>query len=590
MEYSAQQLAAIHATGHTLVTACPGAGKTRVIIQRSIELLKNPSNKLALVTFTRAAADEMRSRIAAQTKSTRLVVKTFHAYLCAQHRSLHSKRKLIGNVDRRNLIFQTINMAEETFSYEAMQEIIESHGANLYPDDLKNKEPDAWHAYSIYRHLLTEHNYIDLPGICRDVVLALREGVLNTLPITHLLVDEFQDIDDIQLAWVTEHVKRGVQVTVVADDDQSIYAFRHSLGYTGLQRFQHIAHPTQVVLDTCYRCPEDVLDAADALISQNHDRHPKQLVSATGEAGTLLQILCINDKQEAEVIAAQLPTHKGTKAVLARSNAQLDKIEAVLRVAGLTYQRLSGRTFWENQVCTLFLGFIQSLENPQNSIGIQSVMAYLGVKQDAIARYVDLLRANTGVVPTQTLSEAGLPETLQAYNEILMTYKTMQQDGETWQASVLFATNWLISRYKKVDNDYLFQRRANTTTIAADAFCSVQGDIEDVLQKLLNPRPRPAFDHDNDQTIYVATFHAAKGLEFDTVWIKAADVDTKNIEPPVLEEERRLFYVAMTRTKSTLYISYIEKPPAFLQEIATVQKKKKKTKPAQNQQQERVHA
>jgi len=563
MPYTESQQEGINHDGHLMITACPGSGKTRVITERAVRLLNNLSNKIALVTFTRAAAEEMRHRTDKMSRSNRKEIKTFHSFLCQQYTQLKTNLRIASFVQIKNILYRTLNKSHIALDYSDLQVLVETHGSNLYPDDLKNSNPDEWSVYKIYCELLAEHGVIDLHGICRDVVLGIREGSISPLAVTHLLIDEFQDVDNIQLAWIDEHVKRGVQVTVVADDDQSIYAFRRSLGYEGLQRFIKLTNPKLVVLDTCFRCPSQILDPASLLIDNNSNRIPKVLTSFKGGTGQILHVACTSTVEQANAVSTVLGANKGTRAVLSRKNVDLDLIESALKVEGHNCIRLSGRPFWEIESCSLLVSFIHSLNQPSSHLGLQSILSYLNVDEDVISSYSTKVSNQSGAIDDTDLFEYSLT-TIDTINKVFSRFG--QQQTTDWKKAVQDATAAIILLYKGFDERYTFNRRSALTQSACDAICQYKGSLSDVLINIQSPLKKKR-DIEDDGTIVLGSFHSSKGLEFDNVWIVNADeFKEDDLETSELEEERRLFYVAMTRSITNLYISTTNKPSLFLYE------------------------
>ncbi len=583
MVFTENQLRAIQAEGHLMVSACPGSGKTRVITERAARLLENANNNIALVTFTRAAAEEMQHRVSQRATTDRVTVKTFHAFALMQYKQSPNPGKIASSLVIRNILFRIMNEQRvrdeegDTYAYSDLKEIIEEFGCLLYPQDIKHENRHKWTVYRVYQQYLKEQGYIDLQGISRQVVLEMRQGRLSPLPVTHLLIDEYQDIDNIQLAWVEEHIKRGIQVTVVADDDQSIYAFRRALGYSGLEQFQQIAKPEQVILDDCFRCPTQVLEHAARLIQHNTRRVAKTLRTHTHKPGAITHVQCLDNTQEGEVVATVLGTTPGSRAVLARKNAELDEIDSALQAHGVDFIRLTGRRFWDSETASLYVALLESLLDTSKSLGIYSVLSYAGADEAKTRAYIESLSAAATAYP---LAGDSLSPSIQEFNQSLLRFQSMI--GQDWRVAIEWATDYLLALYEDNENSYSYRKHRHVLELARDtilkAVTRTGADGVDGLSQVLSNIHREAarsqeLELDQDKLLLL-TMHGAKGLEFDVVWIVRANAqDTDEVSQVEIEEERRLFYVAMTRTKQRLYISSREDtgPSRFLIEAGLIQ-------------------
>lgn len=568
MEFTLQQQAAIDEDNHTLVTACPGAGKTRVIIERAARLLQNRNNNLAMVTFTRAAAFEMQQRLRERITTERAKINTFHKFAILQFYEMDSQMTMASNSAVTSAIWSVINILNSGYTYEETRSIIEELNSELYPKELKNIDKERWDMYRIYRRMLEKQNLVDLSEVFRMVVLAIREGELSPLPVTHLLVDEFQDSDAVQLAWVEEHVKRGINVTVVGDDDQSVYAFRKSLGYAGIESFLRITQATVHKLETCFRCPQEITDHAGLLINENHYRMDKNVYSYKGPGGEIVHVACESDEEEAEGIVNIMQHLSGTTAVLARRNLDLDEAECHLAANNIPYQRTSSQQFWLRQVVSMYLQLLVTITHPSQTLGVCVVLAYLKLDNKVIERYRKALEDQKSMDVSQV--DTGNDLTLESLTQLIVDSRI---NLNSWKPMVKKVAGWLCKQIiSSSKSRHLSEKNCRLVELASQAIISLEGDLPAILKRLQTQRKdKPSEVTEN--VITLCTFHSSKGLEFDNVWLVRADCfDDSEMSVDELEEERRLFYVAMTRSKERLYISTTQKEPSrFLFEAGLIQ-------------------
>jgi superfamily I DNA/RNA helicase len=571
MEFTTAQSDAIQNEGHTIITACPGAGKTRVLIERSARLLRSQTNNLALVTFTRAATEEMKVRISQRVQTKRASINTFHGFACRQFRTLRNGKKIASSIETRNAIWSAIRITKTKLTYDEAAGVIEQYNGQLYPNRLEQDDKHAWDVFNTYEKIMEKNNLVDLSQVTRNVVIGLREGDIHPLPVSHILVDEFQDIDAIQLAWVEEHYKRGTEITVVADDDQSIYAFRRSLGYEGIKRFEQLTKPNHFILDTCFRCPSEITDHASVLIDYNTKRVSKTVHSFKGPGGYITHVKCESDEEEGRTITKMIPHLRGRTAILARRNSDLDTVESMMRANDIACERITGRPFWDNEPAAMYLSLLVSLIDTSKLLGVTTTLTYFDIDQDRIHEYCDYLEQATSEEKPST------NRIIKNLHKCLLATQEAYRAGDN-QKVANTVKDWLVEYYERAilpGNRASLNKansRINVTEMAAKAIASIGGELKQNLLRLQQSKPQK--QESNKDAIKLGTFHSSKGLEFNNVWlIQINEFDVNSLLPDDLEEERRLFYVAMTRAEDQLYISSTKKTPSlFVYQAGLIQK------------------
>ncbi len=162
MEFTTAQSDAIQNEGHTIITACPGAGKTRVLIERSARLLRSQTNNLALVTFTRAATEEMKVRISQRVQTKRASINTFHGFACRQFRTLRNGKKIASSIETRNAIWSAIRITKTKLTYDEAAGVIEQYNGQLYPNRLEQDDKHAWDVFNTYEKIIETQKQYDL--------------------------------------------------------------------------------------------------------------------------------------------------------------------------------------------------------------------------------------------------------------------------------------------------------------------------------------------------------------------------------------------------------------------------------------------
>ena len=584
MHLNAEQQQAVEEDGHCLVVACPGSGKTSVITQKISALISRyPASRICAVTFTRDAAAELKRRVASlvgdAVANRRCRIGTFHSLAIKQLRASGQIGKVISPAEQRAYLFRAMNHVDPQMTYEQAAAIIEK--AKTTFSDCEEKESAL---YQTYAEMLSRNKVEDLYDVLRRSVQLMQSGDLPPLPVEYMLVDEFQDTDHIQLAWVMCHVKSGAFVTAVGDDDQSIYGWRGALGYPGMADFAARAPAKIINLSTNYRCRKEILDVADLLISKNEARVPKALFANRSVGGRVVTERYGSRENEAEAVITEAlkqatplkdpnglfsySVEGGVWAVLSRNRFLLDGVELALQEAGLTYFRSAGESMWSRQPFVSMLALMRSVQSGDTD-GVDLALNH-GISfkvGKAIAKAtLDELHKALGSDFSQILDGGEMPYD-QLDSEAASVVKTFVACAKGWRNNVRngrYATTCrgIASWFAKFEDG---EDRKELVTKMGEIAAKLSGTLIRRANTLTMQMP------DNEQAtprgVHLYTMHGAKGLEFNNVWIVGADTETipspKSVD---YAEERRLMYVAMTRAKDNLYLSSAisSKPSPFL--------------------------
>lgn len=569
MRFNADQQIAIDTDGNMVILAPPGSGKTGTLVAKAARILKSSRQAtVGLVTFTDAATKELAHRLdlsLTKDEYARVKVATFHKHLMNQLRDAKLLGRLLGPRETIPMIQRAISAGGKPMSVEDATAELEAAKLN---ENFTGRESELVESYEEQRR---RHRGHDLWDVVREGVIGMRKGKVPFLKVTHILADEYQDTDPLQLAWLLLHEKAGAEVTVVGDDDQSVYGWRRAMGYQGMLQFEEEAQAARVVLQINYRSRKEILDAAAAVIRNNTQRVPKTMLSAKGAGGNVFVRSVPNSEHEAALIAnavvadteesedGTFKPERGRWAVICRNNAGLHMVAAEMRARAIAYVRVAGK----DKLPDLARVLCQLLSSIQtgDALGIEGALLIAGVSDHAMK----VLQATfEGDAPATIQSE----QTSQLYRlldgeipadmedvpaEEAKTIKTFARLGRVWRARTKEG------RYSDVINgvEAWLQDFAKEYQLPDLAFWA---------QKLRNAsgslavRTRRALDYEapKDGTgVALHTMHSSKGLEFDRVVVIGCNQGTiPSSKAESVEEERRLFFVALTRARDELTVTF----------------------------------
>jgi DNA helicase-2/ATP-dependent DNA helicase PcrA len=584
-----QREVALH-VGHCLSIACPGSGKTKMLATKAATLL-NEGEKVCAVTFTRDAALELRERtmkLADPRTKSNLLVGTFHSVcmLMASPRKHKGEfgRTILGKMQspfsapwnlvkegvRVGYVIRAIRESGAKIPMRDATPLIElAKEAGTIPESL---DPQLQEMVRIYIKLMEDAHVIDFQDIILKTNLALRDKSMLALPVDHLLVDEYQDTDNAQYEWTAHHGRAGVALTVVGDDDQSIYAFRRALGYSGMERFAKEFGALQVQLGINYRCRSEILDAAATLISRNTERIQKRLFAQKGEGGVVTWERFKDASTEYAAVAEEAAgalAEGASFAVISRTNDELTLLQAAMHTRGVPHRKTDGRSIFDCPEVQVYAALLRSLIKPASN-DLDQVLAWAGMENEDASKIRRLFGSSIIIGSKDDFKNAGMSERgidiWRTFAKRHAAWTAQKQQGH--MATVNYGVyEWLAETLQKPHNPSVLD--------AAHQMYEVDGtSLEDHLAKM---RSRELSQSQADKkepeaeagpVAMLTTAHGSKGLEFDRVWIVGLQAGSFPSEKSSLEEERRLMFVAMTRAREALFISGTKdkKPSMFVSE------------------------
>lgn len=606
-----QREAIKHIDGPLLALAGAGSGKTRVITERIAYLIKNgisPSNILA-VTFTNKAAAEMRERIVLllKEKPKQLVISTFHSF-CVRvlkveidklgyknNFSIYSSsdcKTLIRNI-LREIKINTLNYDESLFAWyidRYKNNLIKPHEVQSH-DDL---EKIAKKVYEVYQNYLKGYNALDfndLINLTIDLFIGFPE-VLNKYQerFKYIMIDEYQDTNFAQYKLTSLLASKYRNIAVVGDDDQSIYAFRGA-DISNILSFENEYPDAKIItLTKNYRSTKAILEAAYAVISNNINRKDKKVV-AEGEEGIPPDIIsCEDEREEAKFVADSIINYSITKnlnyenfAVLFRMNAQSRLFEEAFRLRGLPYIVVGAFQFYERKEIKDILAYLNLFVNPEDEVSLLRVIntPKRGIGSVAINNLNEISIKN-GVSLYQTLldyndiddippkAKAGIKDFLdviEKYHNIFTVDKNALAKPKLYDNINKFLDE--IAYHNEILNssdtkEQGSKKMENVESLMNGILEYEKGNknvtLKNYLDRILLMSMEETNEEENKKGIMLMSIHSAKGLEFPYVYISGMEEGIlphhKSSSEKEVEEERRLCYVAMTRAKKHLTLTY----------------------------------
>ena len=619
-----QRAAVLHEGGPLLIVAGAGSGKTRVLTARIAHLLGarnvHPGAVLA-ITFTNKAAGEMRERVAALVggRAKAMWVSTFHSACVrilrreAAHLGMKSTFSIYDQADSQRLMtlvcrdldldpkrypprsfsIQVSNLKNELVDHETFSGRAETH-----------LEKTLAEAYVLYQRRLHEANAFDFDDLIMTTV-----HLLQAFPdvaehyrrrFRHVLVDEYQDTNHAQDVLIRELVSGGdpsvgvspAELCVVGDADQSIYAFRGATIRNILDFEQDYPQATTILLEQNYRSTQTILSAANAVISRNASRKPKNLWSDAGEGAPIVGYVADNEHDEASFVAQEidrltddegvLPSHV---AIFYRTNAQSRVFEEVFIRVGLPYKVVGGVRFYERREVRDALAYLRVLANPADTVSLRRILNVpkrgIGERAEAC---IEALAQREAITFAQALARCedayGLVarslNAVQSFRTLMDELATLVEAGTppaTVLEAVLDRTGYAAELAASTDpQDQTRVENLRELVAVAREFeeARPEGTLVDFMETV-------ALVADSDQipdvpegedgaeavpqgVVTLMTLHTAKGLEFPTVFLTGLEDGIfphlrSLADPTELEEERRLAYVGITRARERLYLS-----------------------------------
>ena len=608
-ELNPRQKEAVEATeGPCLVIAGAGSGKTKVLTYKISYLMKQkgikPWNILA-ITFTNKAANEMKERVEklASDAINDIWLGTFHS-ICVR-----ILRKFIDRIgfDTSFVIFDTsdqktivkncmkvLNIDTKLFTEKSiLSEISNAKNDMLTPQKYEERANGDYRkeitskVYYLYQKKLRENNAIDFDDIINYTINILTDNldVLDyyTSKFRYILVDEYQDTNKSQFMLVSLLASKYGNITVVGDSDQSIYRFRGA-DITNILNFEKDFPGAKIVkLEQNYRCTGNILKAANAVIKHNGNKYEKVLWTEN-EDGNLPFVYCGEDEYDEGNFMVQEINHLKREeyykysdfVVLYRMNSQSRAIEDVLRREDIPYKIVGGLKFYERKEIKDIVAYLRLISNTSDNLSLERIInePKRGVGKTSLEN-IEKISTQNGISMYQVIKEADkyIPRIYQNTREfinVIEELKTLDLSVSELIKQTLNKTGYTqsLKNENTIEAETRIQNLEEFLTVAMEFEKeSAENSLPEFLESISLSSDTDNLE-DTDNMITLMTLHSAKGLEYPTVFLVGMEDGVfpghKSIDnPDDIEEERRLFYVGITRAKQHLYLTFARKRTIF---------------------------
>lgn len=615
-----QRDAAINFNGPSLVIAGAGSGKTRVLTCRIAHMIAQgvePSTILAL-TFTNKAAMEMRERIAGivdRSVSRNIWMGTFHSLFSrilrqeAEHLGFPNTFTIYETSDSRNLvkaIVKEMNLSDEKYKPKdifsrislmknsLVTPAIYAGQAALVAEDMQLGRGEFSNIYRTYMKRCKLNGAMDFDDLLlyTNILFKDKPDVLRKYQerFKFILVDEYQDTNYSQYLIIKKLSELNKNICVVGDDAQSIYSFRGAK-IENILRFQK-DYPNAVVhkLEQNYRSTQNIVGAANSIIARNSNQLKKNVFSKNEEGELIMLSRNDGDREEATTVCRDIEinhrdgTPYGGMAILYRTNSQSKAFEDQLRMRQIPYKIYGGLSFYQRAEIKNIIAYIRLIVNEHDDEAAKRIINFpaRGIGATTMTKIEEYARANetsfwrviTTASPTDLAINGGTAKKISDFVNLIKEFKGKKDEKDIYElAFELVSRSGIVSLYR--DNpapesqsayenieELINSLKIQVEATAKEEDVKLMADtwIQDVTL-LTDMDEEKGEVKEEKQEVTLMTIHAAKGLEFDTIYIVGVEEgnfpSSRSVEDPNgLEEERRLFYVAVTRAVKRLRISF----------------------------------
>ncbi len=580
--------AVFHRGGPLLVLAGAGSGKTRVITERIAALVERdvPEDAIAAVTFTNKAAREMRERLELRLgdASKKLRICTFHSLglaIVREHAELIGRRanvSIFAGSEQKSAIKSVLSEMQLAADADQVDRTL-GRISQLKSGLIEDHDNQLSEIREQYDELLKRMNAVDFDDLIVLPLTILSENsearALWKSRTRHFLVDEYQDSSRMQYDWVRMLVPEDGNLTVVGDDDQSIYGWRGAEVKNLFQLERDYPKLKVIRLEENYRSTGSILTTSNSLIAKNAERMGKTLRSNLGEGKPVRVWECPNPEEEAQRVAGEIKARQATSdakwedfCVLYRASYQARALELAMREAQIPYHVSGGMSFFDRSEIQDLLSYLRLIANGDDDLAFMRAIARprRGIGAKALGDLGDFAMAHScSLLEACTHDELVHKRAvnLREFGDLMVGLEFQFRHCEPDEAfdALLDMSHLEAAIRAEADTEELGERRMGNLMEMRRWWIRHTdngGTLPEFLQHIFLLADKS--DDDPSEQVRLMTVHGAKGLEFDQVYVIGVEdgiFPHKNaIEENRMEEERRLMYVAMTRARFNLTLSY----------------------------------
>ncbi len=613
-----QKEAVLNTEGANLIVAGAGSGKTRVLTYKIAHLLEqgvNPSNILAL-TFTNKAAKEMKERISSVVGfelASLLWMGTFHSIFSkilrfeADKIGYSSNFTIYDTDDAKSLlrsILRQLGLKREDYPENGLLKAISDAKNNLvtathYPNissymerDKASKKPQTHIIYNMYEQKCKQADAMDFDDLLMQTNILFRDSP-ETLEkyrnrFHYILVDEYQDTNFSQYYIIKKLSELRQNITVVGDDAQSIYSFRGARIENILNFKKDYPNHQIFKLEQNYRSTQNIVDAANDIIRRNKNQIPKKVFSKNDLGRPIHIKSAMTDTEEGFLVVGDILELRQREhleysdfAILYRTNMQSRIMEEALRKRNIPYRIYGGFSFYQRKEIKDIIAYLRVVSNPKDNEALKRIINFpaRGIGKTTMDKLETLANEyQTSIwniltkIETLKTFNSGTQKKLMGFTQLITLLKDIADEKGAYEvAEELIHRTGLVKLLEKQDTPEAVSQKENIMELLngikeyGDLLAKEEGlellTLSHYLENVSLLTSQDTEDKDDNNKVSLMTIHSAKGLEFKSVYLVGVERDlfpsmmSKN-DAKSLEEERRLFYVAMTRAEKYLTISY----------------------------------
>ena len=605
------QLKAILKTqGAVMVIAGAGSGKTRVLTNRIAYLIAEKNvleSSILAITFTNKAAKEMKERIYSLVGETSkyIWINTFHSMcvrILRQHIDLLGYNKnftILDTSEQKSIIkniVKELNLSEDSYQPNNILKIISnSKNSMISVNEMKAQArfgfmKNVAEIYEYYQKYLKKNSVLDFDDLMLKTIVLFEKHpevlAIYQNKFEYIHVDEYQDTNVIQYKLIKMLSEIHKNICIVGDDDQSIYSWRGACS-DNIINFEKDYEDVEVIfLDQNYRSNSTILDAANAVIKNNTDRKDKALWSENKGGDKITVYAATNDKDETDDIAKKILDLKAQGvdykdiAILYRANYLSRSMENSCMVFGIPYKLIGSLKFLQRQEIRDLLAYMNVIVNKNDEFSLRRIINVpkRGIGASSMAK-IDNYAEQYGLSLFEALKNIDMiGVSKKIITNIHLLTQLIEKYSQTEQYSIedlivgIYKDSGYESMLKESADAYAESRIENISELVSSAkqFSSMNDNLIDFISEM--SLTSDADDENEDDSVVLSTVHAAKGLEYRVVFIMGLeenlfpsirDAESSEDERNKMEEERRLAYVAITRAKEKLFMSYANRRMQF---------------------------
>lgn len=578
----AQRDAASSINENTIVLSCPGSGKTKTVESKVAHILTtNPTATVCCTTFSKEAANEMKERIyralpssmSTKERNHRLRIGTFHS-LCKQTIESHKKQRLnIATTSEQNYhlrgAIMKLKLDRSAEAFETYRAINDSF-PTMQDEKKEQLDKSSVALYYETKDRINKSGKYTFNDLLVETVELFESGQVKPLNYTHLICDEAQDSDILMYRFLKVHTDAGCLITLMLDDDQTLYSFRNSLGVSICRWMEEEANARIIENSTNYRSFEEVLQPSRSLINCNTDRIPKGISSFRGDGGSFNYHSTLHQGETMALLKELTEKSPGDFFILCRTNVEVQQLCLLLIAANVPFTSNQTKTITEHKAIAAVLELLTTLEDKCGT-GIDIMFnTFIGNTEDHLKTLSQFEMESLYDCLVYDVRELNIQDHTHLNTKQKTSLIELLTNAQAWQAAIedkrvsmaiRAASQWVLSKQTKEEDTIVLE-------MIFKLLLKIKGNTIALRKMALERYFKDLAQNNNDEPekkVFVMTAHSSKGLQRKSVIIWPVKQDSFPApyrdsslvtQHEHIEEERRVLYVAMTRAEDHLHLIF----------------------------------